>query len=79
MAAMNGMYASQGTSVASQRAINEQLQIPNIILREINSSHADFILENCDLRFVCLWLMPVLPTPFAVQSSRMCPLSVSVA
>lgn len=29
-----------------------QEKAPNVIIREINNTHADFILENCDLRYV---------------------------
>ena len=34
-----------GTSSAQEK-------VPNVIIREINNTHADFILENCDLRCV---------------------------
>ena len=34
-----------GTSSAQEK-------VPNVIIREINHTHADFILENCDLRYV---------------------------
>lgn len=72
MAAINGMYAPQGAGVPSQRMIPEQMQMPNVIIREINNSHADFVLENCDLRFVCRWLTIVLPIHCAARSLRMC-------
>jgi len=79
MAAINGMYASQGAAVPSQRMIPDQMQMPNIIIREINNLHADFILENCDLRCECLWLTLALPTLCDERSLQMCQLWVCIA
>lgn len=55
MAAVNGMYVPNNVAGADQRRSTGQMQMPNVIIREINNSHADFILENCELRFV-VWL-----------------------
>lgn len=76
MAAINGMYAPQGAAASSQRMMTDQMQVPNIILREINNTHADFVLENCDLRCVYLVLTLVLPTLCVERLLRMCRLLV---
>ncbi|WFD31766.1 RNA polymerase II subunit 3 [Malassezia sp. CBS 17886] len=51
MAAANGMYAPQGIPPSAQSAGIGQMHAPNLIIRDINASHADFILENVDLSF----------------------------
>ncbi|KAL4402035.1 RNA polymerase II subunit 3 [Malassezia pachydermatis] len=45
------MYVPNNVAGADQRRSTGQMQMPNVIIREINNSHADFILENCELSF----------------------------
>ena len=46
------MYATQGLAMQGHGTSSAQEKVPNVIIREINNTHADFILENCDLRYV---------------------------
>jgi len=48
------MYAPQAMALPNPGATFAPEKAPNVIIREINNSHADFILENCDLRYVFL-------------------------
>lgn len=48
------MYATQGMAMQGHGVASVQEKVPNVIIREINNTHADFILENCDLRYVML-------------------------
>lgn len=57
MAGVVGMYGAQSFSFSDQRAVSSQGQAPNIIIRELNVSHADFILENVDLRYGLFTIM----------------------
>lgn len=43
------MYATQGLAMQGHGTSSAQEKVPNVIIREINHTHADFILENCDL------------------------------
>lgn len=48
------MYAPQAMALPNHGTNLPQEKAPNVVIREINNSHADFILENCDLRYVVL-------------------------
>ena len=51
MAAVNGLYGAQDGAVAAAGAVHTQANQPKFTIREINASHADFVLENVDLSF----------------------------
>ncbi|KAI3624406.1 rpb3 [Malassezia furfur] len=51
MAAVNGLYGAQDGAVAAGGAVHTQANQPKFTIREINASHAEFILENVDLSF----------------------------
>jgi hypothetical protein len=60
MAAVNGnMLAAPSLGLGQAGG-----QGPNVTIREINASHADFILDNVDLR--CVVFLTVLQTRCAV-------------
>lgn len=52
MAAVNGMLGSSDLAMQVQGPVAGQMPAPNIAIREINAEHADFTLENVDLRWV---------------------------
>lgn len=51
MAAVNGMYGAQPGAMAAAGGVPGQANQPNFVMRELNASHADFVLENVDLSF----------------------------
>ena len=52
MAAVNGMVGPNGLPLQQQGVLGSQAQAPSVTIRELNQNHADFILENVDLRLV---------------------------
>lgn len=73
------MYASQGlVPQASGGSVMQQEKTPSVVIRDINDTHADFILENCDMRYVSYRAheysnMSALQMRYVVQSLPMCP------
>ncbi|WFD43911.1 RNA polymerase II subunit 3 [Malassezia psittaci] len=51
MAAVNGIYAPSSGVVGAGSGLHAPTYQPKFTIREINASHADFILENVDLSF----------------------------
>lgn len=49
MAAVHGMYGGQDALSAVSAVAGKEVQ-PSVVIRELNASHADFILENADMR-----------------------------